>query len=159
MMKWGDNIEKFIKLANKYQVKMIMIGGGAVNFHGYQRHSADVDFWIDTTEKNMDNLIKVFNAMGYEIEKFPENVMKQMQNISIKFTPYDLDLELITRFSINKTFDEAYLESEEENIKGDKLLKWKVLSFDDLITSKTKSSRPKDLLDVQQLNLKNNNKT
>jgi len=85
--------------------------------------------------------------------------MSKMQNISIKFSPYDLDLELITRVSINKTFEEAYLESEEENIKSEKLLRWKVLSFDDLIKSKTKSSRPKDLLDVQQLNLKNNNKT
>lgn len=158
MMKWGENIEKFIKLANKNQVKMIMIGGGAVNFHGYQRHSADVDFWIDVNPQNMEKLKDVFNEMGYEIEKFPESVMKQMQNISIKFTPYDLDLELITRFSINKTFDEAYLESEEENIKGEKLLRWKVLSFDDLITSKTKSSRPKDLLDVQQLKLKHNHK-
>ena len=27
----------------------LMVGGGAVNFHGYQRHSADVDFWIETT--------------------------------------------------------------------------------------------------------------
>ncbi|WP_247653513.1 nucleotidyl transferase AbiEii/AbiGii toxin family protein [Flavobacterium sp. CS20] len=156
-MKWGENIEKFIKLANKHRVKMIMIGGGAVNFHGYQRHSADVDFWIDVTQANMDNLKDVFNEMGYKIEQFPEEVIAKMQNISIKFSPYDLDLELITKFSINKTFDEAYLESEEENIKGEELLRWKVLSFEDLITSKIKSSRPKDLLDIQQLKLKNNN--
>ncbi|MGX1024431.1 hypothetical protein ACSSV5_001599 [Psychroflexus sp. MBR-150] len=136
---------------------MIMIGGGAVNFHGYQRHSADVDFWIDVTQANMDNLKDVFNEMGYKIEQFPEEVIAKMQNISIKFSPYDLDLELITKFSINKTFDEAYLESEEENIKGEELLRWKVLSFEDLITSKIKSSRPKDLLDIQQLKLKNNN--
>ncbi|WP_454245462.1 nucleotidyl transferase AbiEii/AbiGii toxin family protein [Psychroflexus sp. MBR-150] len=146
-----------MKLANKHRVKMIMIGGGAVNFHGYQRHSADVDFWIDVTQANMDNLKDVFNEMGYKIEQFPEEVIAKMQNISIKFSPYDLDLELITKFSINKTFDEAYLESEEENIKGEELLRWKVLSFEDLITSKIKSSRPKDLLDIQQLKLKNNN--
>jgi len=25
---------------------------GAVNFHGAQRRSADIDFWIETTEEN-----------------------------------------------------------------------------------------------------------
>jgi len=64
MMKWGKNIEKFIKLANKHQVKMIMIGGGAVNLYGYQRHSADVDFWIGVTQQNMDKLKDVFDEMG-----------------------------------------------------------------------------------------------
>lgn len=36
MMKWHEKIETFIHLANKHQVKMILIGGGAVNFYGYQ---------------------------------------------------------------------------------------------------------------------------
>ncbi len=151
MMKWGENIENFISLANHHQVKMIMIGGGAVNFHGYQRHSTDVDFWIDVTKENMHQLKMVFQKMGYEIEEFPKEVMNKMQNISIKFSPYDLDLELITRFSIAKSFDEAYAESEEDFIKGERVVRWRVLSFDDLITSKVKSSRPKDLLDIQQL--------
>jgi hypothetical protein len=31
-----------------------------------------------------------------------ENVKKQEQNISVKFSPVDLDLELITKFSVNK---------------------------------------------------------
>ena len=151
MNKWGENIEKFIKLANKYKVRMILVGGGAVNFHGYQRHSADVDFWIDTSEDNMNKLIQVFNDMDYQIDKFPDKVMEKVQNISLKFSPHDLDLELITRFSVGKTFDDAYKESEEDYIKGNKLLKWNVLSLEDLISSKIKSSRPKDLLDIQQL--------
>jgi len=152
-MKWGENIDRFIESANKYQVKMILIGGGAVNFHGYQRHSADVDFWIDTDEDNMKKLVKVFKELGYEIDKFPEKVIHQMQNISVKFSPYDLDLELITRFSVGKTFEEAYQDSVEEIMKGEKTLRWKVLNYDDLIISKLKSSRPRDIADVQELKL------
>mgnify|MGYP000542514729 FL=1 len=93
--RWKENIDSFIELAEKHQVKMILVGGGAVNFHGYQRHSADVDFWIETTERNLKKLIAVFNEMNYEIEDFPEAVKKQKQNISVKFSPVDLDLELI----------------------------------------------------------------
>lgn len=148
---WKENIDTFIELATKHQVKMIMVGGGAVNFHGYQRHSADVDFWIDTTVDNLKKLIAVFKAMNYEINDFPEAVKKQEQNISIKFSPIDLNLELITRFSVNKTFNQAYADAVQVKINGSKLLKWKVLCFDDLITSKIKAGRPKDLLDIQQL--------
>ncbi len=148
---WEENINQFIIAANKYGVRMLMVGGGAVYFHGYQRHSADVDFWIETTEENFKNLIKVFNEMGYEIDDFPEKVKKQEQNISIKFSPIDLDLELITNFSVNKSFDEAYRNAETVIVNDNPFLKWNILSYEDLITSKIKANRPKDLLDIQQL--------
>ena len=148
---WYQNIDEFISLATKHNVRMLMVGGGAVNFHGYQRHSADVDFWIDTTEENFRKLVLVFNEMGYEIDDFPQNVKQQQQNISIKFSPADLDLELITKFSVNRTFDEAYRDSEIVIVKDKTFLKWNVLSLEDLITSKVKANRNKDLLDIQQL--------
>ena len=154
---WEENINQFITLANKHKERMVMVGGAAVNFHGFQRHSADVDFWIETTDINFKNLILVFNEMGYEIDDFPEKVKLQEQNISIKFSPLDLNIELITNFSVNKSFEEAYNDSEEVIVNENPFLRWNVLSLDDLITSKIKASRPKDLLDVQQL-LKLNNK-
>lgn len=136
---------------------MIMVGGGAVNFHGYQRHSADVDFWIETTEENFKKLIQVFQEMGFEIEDFPEKVKKELQNISVKFSPIDLNLELITNFSVNKSFQDAYAAAEEVVVtENDLVIRWQVLSLDDLIKSKIKAGRPKDLLDIQELK-KNNN--
>ncbi|MCF6306524.1 MAG: nucleotidyltransferase [Flavobacteriaceae bacterium] len=157
MKTWENSINEFVKLAGQYKVRMILVGGAAVNFYGYQRHSADVDFWIETTKENLDKLIIVFNEMGYEINSFPKEVEQQQQNISIKFSPAEMDLELITKFSINKTFDEAYKESEEVEIQGLSFMKWRVLSYEDLITSKVKANRPKDLLDIQQLiKIKNN---
>ena len=128
-----------------------MVGGGAVNFYGYQRHSADVDFWIETTQENFRKLVAVFQELGYDIEDFPTAVKNREQNISIKFSPVDLDLELITNFSVNKSFDEAYNDSETVEVNDTVYLKWNVLSLDDLITSKVKANRPKDLLDIMQL--------
>ena len=148
---WNNKVTSFIELSNKHKVRMIMVGGGAVNFHGYQRHSADVDFWVDTTESNFNKLIKVFNEMEYEITEFPKDVKNQLQNISVKFSPIDLNLELITKFSSNNSFEEAYKNSVLAEVKGNKLLKWYVLSYKDLIDSKIRANRPKDLLDIQQL--------
>lgn len=148
---WEENINSFVSLANRHQFRMLMVGGGAVNFHGYQRHSADVDFWIETTDENFKKLVLVFNEMGFEIEDFPLAVKQQQQNISIKFSPLDLDLELITNFSVNKSFSEAYDDSEISEVNDNEFLRWNVISLEDLITSKIKANRPKDLLDIQQL--------
>lgn len=57
---WKQNIDQFLKEASREGVKMLLVGGGAVNFYGYQRHSADVDFWIDTSEENFSKLLRVF---------------------------------------------------------------------------------------------------
>ena len=89
--------------------------------------------------------------MGYVLEDFPESVKSAEQNISIKFTPTSLNIELITCFSINKTFEEAFEECVKVNIEGNSVVFWRVLNFDDLVTSKIKSARPKDLLDIQEL--------
>jgi hypothetical protein len=151
MKHWEENIDEFISIANKNGVRMLMVGGSAVNFHGYNRHSADVDFWIETTKENFKKLVSTFNEMGYEIDDFPEAVKNQEQNISIKFSPIDLNLELITNFSVNKSFEEAYNDSEKVVFNNNPFLRWNVLSFEDLITSKIKANRPKDLLDIQQL--------
>ncbi len=89
--------------------------------------------------------------MGYKIKDFPQEVKNQLQNISVKFSPIDLNLELITRFSSSKSFEQAYKDSIPAEVEGTKFLKWKVLSYKDLIDSKIKANRSKDLLDIQQL--------
>ncbi|MGJ8685210.1 MAG: nucleotidyl transferase AbiEii/AbiGii toxin family protein [Nonlabens sp.] len=157
MQEWDNNILEFITIANKHQVQMILIGGGAVNFHGYQRHSADLDFWINPTEDNFKKLLKVFQEMNYDIDSFPEKVLKQEQNISIKFSPSSLNLELITRFSVNKSFDDIFEESIQVDFEQEKVYRWRVISYDDLIISKIKAGRPKDLLDIQELQKRKNN--
>ncbi len=154
---WNKSIEEFITEANKQEMEMIMVGGGAVNFHGYQRHSADVDFWINPTNENFKKLLLVFQNLGYNINEFPASVLKGEQNISLKFSPVHIDIELITRFSVNKSFEEAFTESEVvEFNENQKIYRWRVLSLEDLILSKVKSGRPKDLLDIQELKKINN---
>lgn len=57
-----------------------MVGGGAVNFHGYQRHSADVDFWIDIRSENLAQLKLALNEMGYAFDDFPEEVKQATEH-------------------------------------------------------------------------------
>lgn len=151
MMEWSEQVREFIVAATTHGVRMLMVGGGAVNWHGYKRHSADVDFWLERTAENLRNLRLAVNTIGYDIDEFPGSVHEGLQNVSLKFSPVDLDVELTTRFSVDRSFEEAYLRSVVVQGRGDKLHFWHVLAYEDLITSKVKSARPKDLLDVYEL--------
>lgn len=140
-------VKKFIKTAVENNLEMILVGGGAVNFHGYQRHSADIDFWINVTPDNINNLLKTLQDLGFDIHEIPEPVQKKEQNISLKISPV-FELELITRFNPGKSFEEAFSDSETAEKDG---LKYHVINFNDLIQSKITSPRPKDKLDVEEL--------
>lgn len=142
-----ERVKQFIEYARKNNLEMLLVGGGAVNFHGYQRHSADIDFWVNSTSENMHNLLKTLQDLGYNISDLPISVYKGEQNISIKISPV-FEVELITRFNPGKTFNEAFANSEMVEREG---MKYHVLSFDDLINSKITSERPKDKLDVEEL--------
>ncbi len=151
MKDWQDEMYNFIRLCNEHGVRMLLVGGGAVNFHGYQRYSNDLDFWLETTSKNFQKLVLVFKAMDYQIEDFPEEVKEGRQNISVKFAPLGLNLELITNFSAGESFEDAYKVSKIASRNEGSKLNWRVLSYEHLIASKIKSGRPKDLSDVHEL--------
>ena len=147
LQSFPERLDQFIETACKNQVKMILVGGGAVNFHGYQRHSADVDFWIEVSEQNLERLLLTLQEMNFHISGFPEEVKSGKQNVSIKISPV-LYLELITSFNPGKSFEEAYKESvfvEKESSY------YRVLSFNDLIISKISTDREKDKMDVEEL--------
>lgn len=150
-LNFEEDVWMFISLAQKYQVRMLMVGGGAVNFYGYQRHSADVDFWIDTTPSNLLALRNALNALGYEFDDFPEDVKNGQQNISIKISPV-IDIELITSFNPGRSFDECYEQRyTTTNTVNGQTFSYDVIAFNDLINSKIKAGRPKDLYDVIEL--------
>ncbi len=149
-MDFESDVISFISAAHKHKLRMLMVGGGAVNFHGYQRHSADVDFWIDLSPENLNRLKKVLNEIGFIFKSFPPEVERGEQNISLKISPFQ-EIELITSFNPGKTFDEAVVEAIPAMIKGFEMARYHVLNLEDLINSKIKSGRPKDILDIQEL--------
>lgn len=147
---FNRDVYDFIEACNKFNVRMIMVGGTAVNYYGYKRHSADVDFWIDVTEINLQSLVQALRFIGYKLPDLPEEVKSGEQNISIKISP-DLEIELLTSFNPGKTFDAAYEDSVVHKIEGHEYLKWNIISLKDLISSKIGTNRPKDKLDVEVL--------
>lgn len=149
MVEFDKEIIAFIEATHRHHVRMLLVGGGAVNFHGYQRHSADIDFWIETSVENLAKLKRALAEFSITFHDYPREVYEKQQNISIKISPYNI--ELITNFNINKSFDDAEKDSILTYVDPYPLSKYNVINLEDLLTSKVKSNRSKDLLDVLEL--------
>jgi hypothetical protein len=83
-MHFGEEVTQFLRAANGHGVRMLLIGGGAVNFHGYQRQSPDLDFRMEPTPANFDRLAAALRSIGFDVEAFPEKVSQGEQNITLK---------------------------------------------------------------------------
>ena len=76
---------EFWKYLNKNDVKYILVGGFAINFHGYQRFTGDLDLYIDDTLENRRRFRKAYADYG----------MGDFQSIeTIQFIPGWVDFPL-----------------------------------------------------------------
>lgn len=156
-MDFESSIEEFISLSNTYNVKHILVGGAAVNYYGFNRHSQDIDFWIKTDEENLLNLKSVLKDMGYLFDQFPIQVAKKEMNISVKISSV-MELELITSISLDADFDTAY-ELAEISKTPNRGENFRIINYQHLIANKKRTARTKDQLDIIELEKINKNKS
>lgn len=68
-----ESLLRFWKTLNSFGVKYLMVGGVAVNLHGFSRMTKDIDIWINDTKENRQKLGLAFAQFGYDeihLEKF-----------------------------------------------------------------------------------------
>lgn len=145
-MELDKDFKEFINLLNEHKVKYLVVGGYAVNFHGYPRYTRDIDFWLWLTDTNLKNLLSALDDFGFgglnlKIEelKNPENI------IQLGYEPYRIDL-LMDVDGVD--FDNCYERKIEAELDS---LKINFLSLQDLITAKKALGRLQDLADAEQL--------
>lgn len=61
---FDEELLRFWKIANQSQLRYIMIGGVAINLHGYHRTTEDIDIWIEDSKSNREILRQVFREYG-----------------------------------------------------------------------------------------------
>lgn len=134
-------------LENK--VNYLTIGGFAVNIYGYGRSTGDIDIFIEDTIINRENLRKAIKQMGLgDFESI--NTMQFIPgwtDFSLDFN-FRLDIMSSVKGLENKTFSELLEKANIVDIKGIPVY---LLDYDNLIIAKKATSRPKDLLDIEEL--------
>ncbi len=142
-----ESLLQFWRLMNQHAVRYIMVGGLAVNLHGYSRITADIDVWLEDTVQNRQQLGLVMDNMGY----------KEMNMVNFQFVPGwsslhigdGIRLDIMTEMvGIETTFTECITMATQAEIEG---IPVPFLHINQLIANKKAVNRPKDQIDVAAL--------
>ncbi len=73
-----EDLRKICGALNNNNAKYILIGGLAMNYHGFSRSTADIDFLVDTSPENIKKVIDALACLPDKasLEMEPEDVSK-----------------------------------------------------------------------------------
>ena len=143
-----SEVKAFLVALNKCKVQYMIIGGVAVNVHGYTRATGDLDLWYNPTQENYHNLLKAINEFGFstsEIEGAAKDFLKTFIRIPLESFFVELLAIIDGKLDYNEVYARAY------DFKVDDNLSVKVIGYEDLIQNKIMTRRSKDLEDISQL--------
>lgn len=146
---FDEEILKFWKTLQEYNVHYMMVGGYAANLHGYQRFTGDLDIWLQDSLENRQKLRKAFIAC--HLGDFP--MIEYMQFIP-GWTEFRLnngmrlDILIDMKGLEGYTFDECLGMASIADIDDVSI---PFLHINQLIENKRAVNRPKDQVDVLAL--------
>src|SRR5690554_2382845 len=59
-----EDVKEIISLLVKHNVDYVVFGAVALNLHGIERQTQDIDIYLRNTESNIKNFIKAFSSMS-----------------------------------------------------------------------------------------------
>lgn len=146
---YNDSLLLFWQALNKNQVSYIMVGGFAVNMHGYMRATKDADMWIRDSLENRQNLRKSFIELGYGDYESLET-MQFVPGWSEFYIGDGIVLDIMTGMKglEDYSFEESLRKASIADLNG---IKVPFLHLNQLLANKKAVSRSKDQLDVIEL--------
>jgi hypothetical protein len=143
---FDEEILNFWKSLQKHSVEYIMIGGYAINLHGYQRFTGDIDIWINDTLENRKRLRAAF--ISCNMGDYP--MIERMQFVpgwTEFYLNNSLRLDILTEMKglEDYTFAECLQMASVADIED---VSVPFLHINQLIENKKVVNRPKDQSDI-----------
>jgi predicted nucleotidyltransferase len=155
------SVEAIVRALNDASVRYLIVGGLAVNAHGYERFTNDVDLVIGLERQNIIDGLYSLRRIGYEtaVPVSPEDfadaqlrdtwrkekgmVVLKLWSDTHRRTPIDV--------FIYEPFDFAreYAAATWENLLG--TIKAPIISYEALVEMKRLAGRPRDIADLADL--------
>jgi len=141
------DFKEFLRLLKEYEVRYLLIGGYAVNYHGYIRATGDMDIWVARNTDNAKKIVAVLKAFGFgnNPEITPELFMQENKIIRMGVPP--VRLEISTSIS-GVEFDACYQVRMIDKVDG---VEVNLIDLENLMKNKKASGRPKDIADLEKL--------
>lgn len=142
------------KYFSLHKVKYLTIGGFAVNIYGYGRNTGDIDIFIEDSIENRENLRVALKELG--IGDFKNiNTMQFIPGWTDITLNFNLRLDIMT--SVKGLEDNSFdLLLEKAYVVEINDIPVYFLDYKNLIVTKKASNRPKDIIDIEELEKINN---
>ena len=129
-------------------VEYAVVGGIAVNAHGYVRATHDLDLFIRPTEENARAAFGALLAFGVPLEGLtPGDLLDDEQNC--RFGPAEDHIDILASIG-EMGFDQVWRNRVETEVEG---IAVTFISKADLMENKRQVGRLRDLADVEELAL------
>jgi len=140
----------FLTAMQKREVRYMLIGGIAVNFHGVNRSTQDMDIWLAPTSNNRDLFYNALLDLKYTENEIADLKNQDFTNI-FKCTIGEMPdtIDCLTIVHPNISFDDAEKVMIKHDIGNGLMLN--VVDYDFLRKMKLLTHREKDWYDVSRL--------
>jgi hypothetical protein len=143
--------EKQISLLAAFAVSGVeyaVVGGVAVNMHGYVRATNDLDIFIRPIEENARAAFGALLALGVPLEGLePGDLLDDEENL--RFGPEEDHVDILASIG-EMGFEQVWRNRVEVEVEG---VTVPFISKADLIENKRQAGRLRDLADVEELEL------
>jgi hypothetical protein len=155
------SVESVVRALNAAEVKYLIVDGLAVNAHGYERLTQDVDLVIGLAPHNIVRGLRALGDIGYRMpipvtpEQFADASNRETWRTEKNMTVLRLWSDLHRRTPVDVfvyepfNFAEEYTAAKWEEVSTD--LKAPVVRCDTLLAMKRVAARPQDLADIAEL--------
>ncbi|MDO8644572.1 MAG: hypothetical protein Q7S00_06380 [bacterium] len=159
-MKSQPSYQQVLVALSKASVRYLVAGGIAMNIHGLERSTFDLDLIIFLERKNILKFAKVMSRLGYHPkipvkpedfadEKLRKSWIKEKNMVVFSFYHQKNPLDLIDIFVYHpRPFDKMFKARKSANLRDCKI---HAVGLKDMLFLKQKASRPKDQFDIRFL--------
>jgi hypothetical protein len=155
------SVEAIVRALNEAKVQYLIVGGLAVNAHGFERLTVDVDLVIGLDRENIIRGIRALEAIDYHMsipvtpEEFADPELRRqwqeekgmvvLKLWSDKHRRTPIDVFIYEPFD----FQVEYQSARWQTVLGEHTAP--VISYQTLLKMKEGAGRPKDLIDIEKL--------
>jgi len=141
-----NDFKEFLKLLNVHEVRYLLIGGYAVNYHGYVRATADMDIFVKPDKRNAERLVAALIEFGFDVEELSTGLFLNPDNV-IRMGVPPLRIEIMSSIT-GVDFEECY---ENRIVDQSDDVTIHLISLDKLKKNKHAAGRLKDRNDLEHL--------
>ena len=139
------DFKEFLESLNRNNVRYLLAGGYAVGLHGFPRATNDMDVVVASDQENAGRTVHALNEFFGSTDLSAETLTREKSLLVMGVEPLAID---ILNYLEGLDFEEAYARRDIVKIED---IEVSLMALDDLITNKRSVARPKDMIDVDEL--------